>query len=233
MIITRLTSALMLMALTLSACVTAPAGPSVAAMPGENNNFDTFQGDDANCRQYAAQQTGIAPTDAANQSLFGSAALGTVLGAASGAAIGAAFANPAAGAAIGAASGLGLGTVSGAGAAQYSGSSTQYRYDLSYAQCMQASGNKVQQVAAIQPAQAYGYSGYPSYGYSYPYYYGPRWYWPPVFLNFGFGGYYGGYPGYGYRGYGYRGYGYRGYGYRGGYGGYGGYRGYGGYHGHR
>src|SRR5262245_39049788 len=72
MIITRLTSASMLMAVTLSGCVTAPAGPSVAAMPGEGKNFDTFQSDDANCRQYAAQQTGIAPTDAANQSLFGS-----------------------------------------------------------------------------------------------------------------------------------------------------------------
>jgi hypothetical protein len=91
---------------------------------------------------------------------------------------------------------------------------------------MQASGDKVQQVAAIEPAQAYGYPGYPNYSYSYPYPYSyPYSYWPPLVFNFGFGGY----PGYGYRGYG---------GYRGGYGGgYHGYRGgYGGYHsggGHR
>ena len=202
MIIPRLTaSALLLM--TLAGCVTAPMGPTVAAMPGAGKSFDAFQGDDANCRQYAAQQTGMAPADAANQSFFGSAALGTLLGAASGAAIGAAFANPAAGAAIGAASGFGLGALSGAGAAQYSGSATQHRYDISYAQCMQANGDHVQQAAAIQPS--YGYPGYSYYGYSYPYTYpysyGPSWYWPPFFVNFGFGGYYGGYR-YGYRGYG-------------------------------
>jgi Glycine-zipper domain len=212
MIISRMAASALLL-LALAGCVTAPIGPSVAAMPGEGKSFEAFQGDDANCRQYAAQQTGIAPTDAANQSFFGSAAIGTLLGAASGAAIGAAFANPAAGAAIGAASGFGLGAMSGAGAAQYSGGATQQHYDVAYAQCMQGHGDHVQQAAAAQP---YGYAGgYPYYGYSYPYSYpyayGPSWYWPPFFVNFGFGGYYGGYR-YGYRGYGYPGYGYRGYG---------------------
>jgi len=173
--------------LSLSGCAVAPSGPSVMAMPGQGKNFDAFRADDATCRQYAEQQTGIPPDAAANQRLFGSAALGTVAGAAAGAAIGAATGNPAAGAAIGAASGLGLGTITGAGAAQYSGYSLQQRYDISYAQCMTAQGDSVQQPYA-QTAYAY-----PAYPYPYPYayypypYYGPGWYGPPVSIGFGFG----------------------------------------------
>jgi len=72
-------------------------------MHGEGKSFDAFQAD-------AEQQTGFAPAEAANQSLAGRAAIGTILGTAAGAAIGAATGNPAAGAAIGSASGLGLGS---------------------------------------------------------------------------------------------------------------------------
>lgn len=193
---------------SLAGCAVAPPGPSVIASPGDGKSFDVFQADDASCRQYAEAQTGISPSDAANQSLFSSGALGTALGAATGAAIGAATGNPAAGAAIGAASGLGLGTIGGAGAAQYSGSATQYRYDVSYTQCMSAKGENVQQ--ATVPDYGYASYGYPYYGYpyySYPAYpyYGPSWYPWPTYLNFGFGfgGYHGGYRG-GYHG-GYRG----------------------------
>jgi hypothetical protein len=174
----------------LSGCVVAPPpGPSVTVMPGQNKPFDAFQADDATCRQYAAQQTGIAPADAANQSLIGSAAVGTVLGAAAGAAIGAAAGNPAAGAAIGAGSGLALGTASGIGAAQYSGMSVQQRYDTGYVQCMSAKGNSVPQLPPAQTAYAappypYGY-GYAPYPY-YPAYYGP-WYGPGIGIGFGFG----------------------------------------------
>jgi hypothetical protein len=174
--------------LALGGCAVAPDGPSVVAMPGQGKNFDAFRGDDASCRQYAEEQTGIPAGAAANQSLLGSAALGTVAGAAAGAAIGAATGNPAAGAAIGAASGLGLGTVAGAGAAQYSGYSVQQRYDISYSQCMTAKGNSVQQPVVAQTAYAY-----PAYPYPYPYayypypYYGPAWYGPPVSVGFGFG----------------------------------------------
>ena len=179
--------------LSLAGCVVAPpTGPSVAVMPGQGKSFDNFQADDASCRQYAAQQTGIAPADAANQSLIGSAAVGTVLGAAAGAAIGAAAGNPAAGAAIGAGSGAVLGTGAGLGAAQYSGDSAQYRYDLGYEQCMSAKGNSVPQPAAQTAyapgyAPGYAYAPYPYYPAYYPYYYGGPWYGPGIGIGFGFG----------------------------------------------
>ncbi|HEY1504884.1 MAG TPA: glycine zipper family protein [Stellaceae bacterium] len=174
--------------LALAGCAVAPPpGPSVAAMPGQGKSFEAFQGDDATCRQYAAQQTGIAPQDAANQSLIGSAALGTVLGAAAGAAIGAAAGNPAMGAAIGAGSGAVLGTGYGAGAAQYSANSVQYRYDTGYLQCMSAKGESVPQMPLPQTA----YAAPPAYGYpAYPYpaypYYAPAYY-GPAFVGVGFG----------------------------------------------
>lgn len=180
--------------LALAGCVVAPpSGPSVVAMPGQGKNFDAFRADDATCRQFAQQQTGIAPADAANQSLVGSAAVGTVLGAAAGAAIGAAAGNPAAGAAIGAASGLGLGTATGLSAAQYSGMSVQQRYDVGYAQCMSAKGESVSpvQTASVAPsAYPYPYVAYPYPGY-YPYYY-PAYYGPTIGLGFGWGGWRGG-----------------------------------------
>jgi hypothetical protein len=158
--------------LLLGACaVGPPLGPSVAAMPGKGKSVETFQQDDGLCRQYALQANGYAsPTEAANQSMANSAALGTVLGAAAGAAIGAAAGNPAAGAAIGAGSGLFLGGAWGAGAAAYSAGSVQYAYDVSYLQCMASHGNSVPQLPP-QYAYAYGY-GYPyAYGYPPPYYF--------------------------------------------------------------
>jgi hypothetical protein len=184
----------------LAGCAVAPpSGPSVAVMPGQGKSFEAFQADDAACRQYAAQQTGIAPQEAANQSLVGSAALGTVLGAAAGAAIGAAAGNPAMGAAIGAGSGAVLGTGYGAGAAQYSADSVQYRYDTGYVQCMSAKGERAPQMPVAQTASAapYPYPAYPYYP-TYPYYYGPAYY-GPAFVGVGFG-WRGGWRGGGWRG---------------------------------
>lgn len=176
--------------LALAGCVVAPpSGPSVVAMPGQGKNFDAFRADDATCRQYAQQQTGIAPADAANQSLVGSAAVGTVLGAAAGAAIGAAAGNPAAGAAIGAASGLGLGTATGLSAAQYSGLSLQQRYDVGYTQCMSAKGESVSPVQTAYAAPSafpYPYPGYYAAPAYYPYY--PAWYGPRIGIGFGWRG---------------------------------------------
>jgi hypothetical protein len=154
-------------------------------MPGQGKSFEAFQADDAACRQFATQQTGIAPADAANQSLVGSAVVGTVVGAAAGAAIGAAVGNPAAGAAIGAGSGAVLGTGAGLNAAQYSGASVQHSYDIGYVQCMSAKGESVPQMPAAQTAYAapapypypYAAAPYPYYPAYYPYYYsgyGPR-----------------------------------------------------------
>lgn len=185
----RVTSILAVSVLALGGCAVAPpTGPSVAVMPGKDKNFDAFKADDATCRQFASQQIGGAsPAQAANDSVAGSAVVGTVLGAAAGAAIGAATGNPAAGAAIGAGSGAVLGTATGLSAAQDSSYSLQYRYDLGYMQCMSAKGNSVPESYPQQTA-AYAYPAYPYayYGYPYPYYYS-GWYGPPAFFGFGFG----------------------------------------------
>jgi hypothetical protein len=135
---------LMLVAVPLlGACATVPNGPSVMVLPGGGKSFEEFQVDDAACRQWASQQVGITPGQAATQSGLTSAAIGTVLGAALGAAIGAAAGNPALGAAAGAGGGLLFGGTSGLGAAQYSGTAAQVRYDHAYQQCMYAKGNQI------------------------------------------------------------------------------------------
>ena len=129
--------------LGLSSCATMPTGPSVMVMPSPGKTFEAFQAEDMTCRQWAAQQTGITPNDTANQNLFTSAAIGTVLGAGLGAAIGAASGNPGVGAAIGAASGAVGGTAVGAGPAYASGWEVQRRYDMAYQQCMYTKGNQL------------------------------------------------------------------------------------------
>jgi hypothetical protein len=157
-------------ALALAGCTVAPpTGPNVIALPGKDKSLEAFQADDAACRQYASAQIGYAaPAEAATDSVLGSAALGTVVGAAAGAAIVAATGNPAAGAAIGAGGGLLTGGVAGLGAGQQSGMSLQRRYDVGYLQCMSAKGESVPVASAAYPLYPY----YPAYYYPsyYPYY---------------------------------------------------------------
>jgi outer membrane lipoprotein SlyB len=156
--------------LALGACTVAPpSGPSSMALPGKDKTFEAFQQDDASCRQYATVQTGGAtPADAANQSMLGSAAIGTAVGAAAGAALGAAAGNPGLGAAAGAGAGLLTGTAVGSNNAAASGASVQRRYDMAYNQCMYGHGNSV----PTQPAAVAAYPAYPPpYGYPYPAYY--------------------------------------------------------------
>ena len=149
---TRWLGLLMLVPL-LGACATVPTGPSVMVLPGGGKSFEQFQADDAMCRQWAYQQAGTTPGQAANESGITSAAIGTVLGAAAGAAIGAAAGNPALGAAAGAGGGFLFGSASGLGAAQYSGYAVQQRYDFAYQQCMYAKGNQIPGVRnAYRPA---------------------------------------------------------------------------------
>ncbi len=171
--------------LVLQACAIAPpTGPSVAAMPAQGKSFEQFRADDAVCRQFASGQIGgVSPAQAANQSVAGSAVVGTVLGAAAGAAIGAATGNAGAGAAIGAGSGAVLGTATGLSAGQYSAGEMQRRYDIGYIQCMSAKGESVPQL----PAYPYGYA-YP-YSYYGPGYYGPAYYpswYDPFYVRFGY-----------------------------------------------
>jgi len=132
-----------IMVLALAGCATLPTGPSVKVLPGSGKSFEQFQADDALCRQWAGQQTGMSPQDTANQNTAAGAVAGTLIGAGLGAAIGAATGNPGAGAAIGAGSGLLVGTASGANAGQVYGMEAQRRYDIAYQQCMYAKGNQV------------------------------------------------------------------------------------------
>jgi hypothetical protein len=215
----------------LAACTVAPpAGPSVLVLPGKAKDFAAFQQDDFACRQYASGTVGgQTPAAAANASVAGSAAVGTLIGAGAGAALGAAAGNPALGAAAGAGAGLLGGTAVGAGNAGLSAGAAQQRYDIGYVQCMSARGNQtpteVPALAAYEPASPvlYGDTYYGGYGGWYaPALYGGGWGWGwgPGFGWWGPGlGWYGGWGGgWGYRGWGYRG----GYGYRGGIGWHGG-----------
>jgi len=132
-----------ILVLALAGCATLPTGPSVKVLPGSGKSFEQFQADDALCRQWGAQQTGMSPQDTANQNTAAGAVAGTLIGAGLGAAIGAATGNPGTGAAIGAGSGLLVGTASGANAGQVYGMEAQRRYDIAYQQCMFAKGNQV------------------------------------------------------------------------------------------
>ncbi len=129
--------------LTAAGCATMPTGPNVMAMPAPGKSFDEFQADDAVCRQWAAQQVGISPQEAADQTAARSAVAGTAVGAGIGAAIGSTRGDLGAGAAIGAASGLLIGAAAGAGQGQVSGRRAQRLYDISYSQCMYSKGNDV------------------------------------------------------------------------------------------
>ncbi len=127
----------------LCACATLPTGPSVMVLPGTGKSFEEFQTDDATCRDWAAQRIGVSPSQHANQTAVGGAAVGTAVGAAAGAAIGAASGNPAAGAAIGAGSGLLVGSAAGLSQGESTRLSLQNRYDMAFMQCMYAKGNQI------------------------------------------------------------------------------------------
>jgi hypothetical protein len=154
-------------AVIVAGCTVAPpTGPTVMALPAQGKTLAQFQHDDASCRSYASLQTGgMSPAQAANQSGVNSAALGTLLGAAAGALLGAAAGNAAAGAAIGGGTGLAFGGLSGAGAAQASSRDLQRSYNMSYLQCMSASGESV---PVPQTSASYPYPPPYAYGNSVP-----------------------------------------------------------------
>jgi hypothetical protein len=151
---THATAVCLLVAAFTAGCVTLPSGPSVTVLPGTGKAFEQFQIDDVECRQFAAQQSGVSTDQAGASNTAAGATIGTLIGAAAGAAIGAAAGNAGAGAAIGAGTGLFGGTVVGAGNAQVAQVSVQRRYDNAYTQCMYAKGNQVP-VAGGQRMPAY------------------------------------------------------------------------------
>jgi uncharacterized protein YcfJ len=134
---------LLVAAAVLSACATMPPGPSVMVLPAPGKSFETFQADDAVCKQWADQQIGTPASKTVNQNLFSGAAVGTLMGTALGAAIGGASGDAGIGAAIGAASGLIGGTAVAAAPAASTGQEVQRRYDNAYQECMYAKGNQI------------------------------------------------------------------------------------------
>jgi uncharacterized protein YcfJ len=106
-------------------------------MPGRNKTFAQFQHDDAYCQDFAQSRV-AGQANRANDRAVTSAILGTALGAGLGAAVGGGN-----GAAIGAASGAVVGTAVGADQSRFSQGSLQGRYNIAYAQCMQAAGHDV------------------------------------------------------------------------------------------
>ena len=164
--------------LALSACaVVPPSGPSVFVLPPPGKDYAQFQREDFACRGQAQARVGdvTGPQVAANNAAVGSAALGTAVGAVAGAALGSLSGNVGAGAAIGAGVGLAAGSATGANQVAATSGGLQRAYDVTYLQCMAASGNNPPPAVAV-PAAPYPYYGY-------PYYYGPR-------VSFGVG-YYG------------------------------------------
>lgn len=137
------TCILLIVLMALGGCATVPEGPSVLVLPGPGKSFERFQEEDAYCRQWASQQTGMTPQGVSNKDTVTGAAVGTLIGAGLGAAIGAAAGDPGLGAAIGAGSGLLGGTVLGADAGETAGADVQNHYDIAYQQCMYAKGNRV------------------------------------------------------------------------------------------
>jgi hypothetical protein len=127
----------------LGGCATFPEGPSVMVLPGPGKTFAAFQADDNACRQWASQQTGASPSEAANKNLAGGTALGTVLGAGVGMALGSLSGQAGAGAAVGATGGLLAGAAMSQGPAYSTGALLQRRYDNAYLQCMYATGNQI------------------------------------------------------------------------------------------
>lgn len=144
----------LLAAVMVSGCATIPSGPSVMVLPAAGKTFEDFQADDAICRQWAGQQVGMPPDQAANQSLAKGAAVGTAAGAVVGAALGSISGNAGSGAAIGAGTGLIGGAAVGSQTAYASAWEIQRRYDIAYQQCMYAKGNLLPGVAQRGGASA-------------------------------------------------------------------------------
>jgi len=136
---------------SLTACVSAPTGPTVAVMPRQGKPFEVFQQEDQVCRQFAAnavKDTG----DAAFKEGVTSAAVAAALGAAAGAVIGG-------GSHTGVGTGAGVGLLGGSaiGAMNASGkqNQAQTQYNIAYQQCMYSKGNQVPSYATPAPGPNY------------------------------------------------------------------------------
>ncbi len=157
--------ALTLGAAGLAGCATdMPTGPSLVAMPRPGEPYPVFQQHDAYCRDQAVSTSGTTPQDAAANHAVGGAAIGAATGAAAGALLGSAGGAAGPGAALGAGAGLLFGGALGSDSGQAAAARIQHRYNIVYAQCMRAYGERVR-----WPRPYYGYPPPPPP----PPYYGP------------------------------------------------------------
>lgn len=127
----------------LSGCATYPTGPSVTVLPGKGKSFDAFRNEDATCRQWAVQQSGMPTQETYDKNVASGAVAGTAIGAGLGAVVGSASGHAGVGALVGAASGLLVGSAAGSSAGQGYVGEAQHRYDNAYVQCMYSYGNQV------------------------------------------------------------------------------------------
>ena len=144
-----------LLLIGLGGCATLPPGPSVTVLPSRGKSFEAFRAEDATCRQWAEQSSGMPTQEAYDRNVATGAVAGTAIGTGLGAALGAASGHTAAGALFGAASGLLIGSAVGSGSAEVG--ETQRRYDTAYVQCMYTYGNQApgyRQVAVAAPPPA-------------------------------------------------------------------------------
>jgi len=124
---------------SLTACVSAPTGPTVAVMPRQGKPFDLFQQEDLYCRNFAANSTKDT-SDAALKEGATSAAIGAALGAVAGAVIqGGNHANVGTGAGVGLLGGAAMGAMNSSGKQNQA----QAQYNIAYQQCMYSKGNQV------------------------------------------------------------------------------------------
>ena len=124
---------------SLTACVSAPTGPTVAVMPREGKPFDLFQQEDLFCRNFAANSVRDT-SDAALKEGATSAAIGAALGAVAGAVIqGGNHANVGTGAGVGLLGGAAMGAMNSSGKQNQA----QAQYNIAYQQCMYSKGNQV------------------------------------------------------------------------------------------
>lgn len=128
--------------LVLAGCAQTPLGPTVSVMPGAGRSFESFQADQAGCKQYAGDQV-KGQAEQANQRAVGAALLTTALGAGLGAATGSFGGVAGYGAGVGAASGSLVGAAVGAQSSSMEQMGIQQQYDNAFAQCMYAKGEQV------------------------------------------------------------------------------------------
>ena len=123
----------------LTACVSAPTGPTITIMPREGKSFEEFKKDDEECRAFAAQSVKEGNTAALKEGAI-SAATGAAIGAAAGALYqGGSSTNVGTGAAIGMVGGAAVGAM-GASSKE---TQAQTQYNTAYQQCMYTKGNQV------------------------------------------------------------------------------------------